>query len=164
MISLFSVRSERTFCEELGYNLLFRRFLDVVEPGFDPGVFSKNRQQRLVHAVGQALFDEVVGMAYQQDLLSDHHFAVDGTLIEAAPGFKTFRSWDEDDDPGNPNPVPVPPPSGCRVGSRPDSGVHSAAGHLQPAVLPILAIACCALLFWAISDARKLSGGSPKGD
>ena len=62
LLSRFSVRSERTFCEELGYNLLFRWFLDVV------------------------------GMAYQQDLLSDHHFAVDGTLIEAAAGFKPSAS------------------------------------------------------------------------
>ncbi len=92
LLSRFSVRSERTFCEKLGYNLLFRWFLDVVEPGFAPGVFSKNRQWRLAHAVGQALFDEVVGMAYQQDLLSDHHFAVDGTLIEAAAGFKPSAS------------------------------------------------------------------------
>ena len=88
--------------------------------------------------MGQALFDEVVGMAYQQDLLSDYHFTVDGTLIEAAAGFKTFRPWDEeampvdeDDDPGRPNPVPAPSPSGCCVGNRPDPGHRL----LRPAVL-----------------------------
>lgn len=155
--------SERFFCEELTYPLSYRWFLDVVESGFDPGFFSKNRQRWPAHAVGQALFDAVVGMTYQQDLLSDYHFAVDGTLIEAAAGFKTFRSWDEDDDPGNPNPVPVPCSSRHRAGGRPDLGPHSAADHLQPAVRadPGPVAPCCS---GAISGTRKLSGGLPEGN
>ena len=62
LISLYSVRSERAFCEELEYNLLFRWFLDMnlMERSFDPTVFTKNRNRLLEHRVGQALFDEVV--------------------------------------------------------------------------------------------------------
>ena len=62
LIALYSVRSERAFCEELDYNLLFRWFLDMnlMEPSFDPTVFTKNRKRLLEHRIGQALFDEVV--------------------------------------------------------------------------------------------------------
>ena len=110
LISLYSVRSERAFCEELEYNLLFRWFLDMnlMERSFDPTVFTKNRQRLVEHKIGQALFDEVVSEADQQGLLSDEHFSVDGTLIEAAASIKSFRSRQEerqppDDDPGNPS-------------------------------------------------------------
>ena len=60
LIALYSVRSERAFCEELEYNLLFRWFLDMdpIEPIFDPTVFTKNRERLLNHHVGQQLFDE----------------------------------------------------------------------------------------------------------
>ena len=86
LIALYSVRSERAFCEELEYNLLFRWFLDMdpIEPSFDPTVFTKNRERLLKHRAGQQLFDEVVGRAHDRGLLSDEHFTVDGTLIEAA--------------------------------------------------------------------------------
>jgi transposase len=79
------VRSERAFCEELDYNLL-RWFLDMqlMEPRFDATTFTKNRQRLLDHEVGRALFELVVGQAHERDLLSDEHFTVDGTLIEAA--------------------------------------------------------------------------------
>ncbi len=108
LICLYSVRSERAFCEELEYNLLFRWFLDMnlMEPSFDPTVFTKNRRRMLEHRIGQALFDEVVWEADREGLLSDEHFSVDGTLIEAAASIKSFRRRDEehqtpDDDPGN---------------------------------------------------------------
>ena len=83
LISLYSVRSERAFCEQLEYNLLFRWFLgmNLIEPSFDPTVFTKNRDRLLKHRVGQALFDEMVLEADRQGLLSDEHFTVDGTLI-----------------------------------------------------------------------------------
>ena len=110
LISLYSVRSERAFCEELEYNLLFRWFLDMnlMERSFDPTVFTKNRRRLLEHRIGQALFDQVVVKADLQGLLSDEHFSVDGTLIEAAASIKSFRRRDEehqppDDDPGNPS-------------------------------------------------------------
>ena len=86
LIALYSVRSERAFCEQLDYNLLFRWFLgmNLIEPSFDATTFTKNRERLLKHGVGQALFGEVVLEADRQGLLSDEHFTVDGTLIEAA--------------------------------------------------------------------------------
>ncbi|MDP2661520.1 MAG: IS5 family transposase [Dehalococcoidia bacterium] len=111
LISLYSVRSERAFCEELDYNLLFRWFLgmNLMERSFDPTVFTKNRQRLLEHQVGQQLFDEVVGQAQDLGLLSDEHFSVDGTLIEAAASLKSLTRRDgtpptlTDDDTGNPS-------------------------------------------------------------
>ena len=110
LIALFSVRSERAFCEELEYHRLFRWFLDMslLEPGFDASTFSKNRERLLRHEVGQQFFDEVVAQAQERKLLSDEHFTVDGTLIEAAAGLKSFKRRDAPpsdeppDDPGNP--------------------------------------------------------------
>ena len=110
LISLYSVRSERAFCEELDYNLLFRWFLgmNLMDRSFDPTVFTKNRIRLLEHRVGQQLFDEVVAEAHGRGLLSDEHFTVDGTLIEAAASLKSFKPRDgypppDDGDPGNPS-------------------------------------------------------------
>lgn len=111
LIDFYSVRSERAFCEELDYNLLFRWFLDMnlMEPSFDATTFTNNRERLLEHAIGQQLFDEVVGEAHARGLLSDEHFTVDGTLIEAAASLKSFKPRDgeppktTDDDPGNPS-------------------------------------------------------------
>jgi transposase len=110
LISLYSVRSERAFCEELDYQLLFRWFLDMglMESSFDATVFTKNRRRLLKHEVAQRFFDEVVRQAAGLGLLSDEHFTVDGTLIEAAASLKSFRPKDTPpsdtppDDPGNP--------------------------------------------------------------
>jgi transposase len=110
LISLYTVRSERAFCEELDYQLLYRWFLDMalLEPSFDPTAFTKNRQRLLKHEVAQRFFDEVVRQAAGLGLLSDEHFTVDGTLIEAAASLKSFRPKDKPpsgmppDDPGNP--------------------------------------------------------------
>ena len=79
-----------------------------MEPSFDPTVFTKNRERLLRHRVGQQLFDEVVREAGQRGLLSDEHFTVDGTLIEAAASLKSFKPRDgdpppTDGDPGNPS-------------------------------------------------------------
>lgn len=110
LIALYSVRSERAFCEELDYHLLFRWFLDMdlLEPSFVATTFSKNRQRLLEHAVAERFFAAVVGQAAGQGLLSDEHFTVDGTLIEAAASLKSFRPLNGPvaagpvDDPGNP--------------------------------------------------------------
>src|SRR6266849_3084595 len=110
LISLYSVRSERAFCEQLEYNELFRWFLgmNLIEPSFDPSTFSKNRQRLLDHNVAQQFFDQIVLAASRLDLLSDEHFTVDGTLIEAAASLKSFRpkgepaSAEPPDDRGNP--------------------------------------------------------------
>jgi transposase len=110
LIALYSVRSERQFCEQLGYNLLFRWFLDMEleEESFDASVFSKNRERLMEHEVGRQFFDAVVRQARQANLMSDDHFTVDGTLIEAWASLKSFRpkgedrSGDQDQgDPGN---------------------------------------------------------------
>ena len=97
LMSLYSVRSERAFCEELEYHLLFRWFLDLdlVEPGFDHSTFAKNRERLLRARVSQQFFDAVVLQADRLHLLSDEHFTVDGTLIEAAASLKSFRPKDE---------------------------------------------------------------------
>jgi transposase len=109
LIALYSVRSERAFCEELDYHLLYRWFLDMnlIEPSFDATTFTKNRERLLKHDVGQQLFTKVVVEADRRGLLSDEHFSVDGTLIEAAASLKSFKPRDgapppDDGDPGNP--------------------------------------------------------------
>ena len=111
LIALHSVRSERQFCEQLGYNMLFRWFLDMNpdEEAFDATVFSKNRRRLAEHDTGRALFAEVVRLADEQDLLSDEHFTVDGTIVEACAAVKSMRPRGESpadrpppDDPGNP--------------------------------------------------------------
>jgi transposase len=110
LIALYSIRSERAFCEELDYHLLYRWFLDMdlLEPGFDASTFAKNGQRLLQHDIAQQFFDEVVLGADRLGLLSDAHFTVDGTLIEAAASLKSFRPKQEPshteavDDPGNP--------------------------------------------------------------
>lgn len=110
LIALYSVRSERQFCEQLDYNLLFRWFLDMelMEESFDATVFSKNRERLMEHEVGRLFFEAVVGQARGSGLMSDDHFTVDGTLIEAWASLKSFRpkggdrpGGPEQGDPGN---------------------------------------------------------------
>src|SRR6266852_4610067 len=105
LISLYSVRSERAFCEELTYHLLFRWFLDMdlLEPSFDHSTFSKNRARLLRQRVSREFFDAVVFQADRLNLLSDAHFSVDGTLIEAAASLKSFRPKDEPPPPKRPD-------------------------------------------------------------
>lgn len=106
---LYTVRSERLLLEQLDYNLLFRWFvgLNMDDPVWDATVFSKNRERLLKGEVAQAFFEQVLKLARQKDLLSDEHFTVDGTLIEAWAGQKSFQKKDTPsgpvcDDPGNP--------------------------------------------------------------
>jgi transposase len=111
LIALYSVRSERQFCEQLDYNLLFRWFLDMEmnDASFDPTVFTKNRERLMEHEVGRRFFDAVVRQARSSGWMSDDHFTVDGTLIEAWASLKSVRPKGEDrsdrptdGDPGNP--------------------------------------------------------------
>jgi len=108
---LYSVRSERLLMEQLDYNLLFRWFvgLNTDEPVWDASTFSKNRDRLLDQQIAQFFFLEVVAQARAQGLLSDEHFTVDGTLIEAWASHKSVRPKDTaaadrepPDDPGNP--------------------------------------------------------------
>jgi transposase len=108
---LYTVRSERMLMEQLDYNLLFRWFvgMNMDEPVWVPTVYSKNRERLLDGDVAAAFFDQVLAEAEALDLLSDEHFTVDGTLLEAWAGQKSFRRKDQpekpdaQDDPGNPS-------------------------------------------------------------
>lgn len=93
LIALYSIRSERQFCEQLDYNLLFRWFLDmdILEDSFDHSVFTKNRERLMEHEVGSIFFDLIVRQARESGLMSDDHFTVDGTLIDAWASLKSFR-------------------------------------------------------------------------
>ncbi len=95
---LYSIRSERLLMESLDYNLLFRWFvgLSADDPIWDVTVFTKNRERLLRGDVAQAFFAAVLRQARAQGLLSDEHFSVDGTLVEAWAGQKSFRPKDEE--------------------------------------------------------------------
>ena len=95
---LYTVRSERMLVEQLEYNLLFRWFvgLELDDAVWDPTTFSKNRDRLLAGNVAEAFFEAVVEEARANGLLSDEHFTVDGTLIEAWAGQMSFRPRDED--------------------------------------------------------------------
>ena len=90
---LYSVRSERMLMEQLDYNLLFRWFvgLNMDDAIWDATVFTKNRQRLLDGNIAEAFFAAVLKQARQRDLLSDEHFTVDGTLLEAWAGHKSLR-------------------------------------------------------------------------
>jgi len=108
------VRSERLFCEQLGYNLLWLWFLDreLSQGSFDHSIFAKNYQRVLSTQVAQLFFAQVYELARQERWTSDEHFSVDGTLIESWASMKSFSRKDggdadkirrsKDDDPGNP--------------------------------------------------------------
>jgi transposase len=106
---LYSVRSERMLMEQMEYNLLFRWFvgLSANEPVWHPTVFTKNRDRLLEGAVAEEFFSLIVGQARGRNLLSDEHFTVDGTLIEAWAGQKSFQRKDKDKDHDPLNPPPV---------------------------------------------------------
>lgn len=101
LIALHSIRSERQFCEQLEYNLLFRWFvdMDMLEEAFDASTFSRNRERLMEHEVATLFFAAVREQA--ADLMSSEHFSVDGTLIEAWASLKSFRPKDSDDGDNN---------------------------------------------------------------
>jgi len=105
---LYSVRSERLLMEEIDYSLLYRWFvgMNLDEPVWDVTVFTKNRDRLLDADVAREFLSEVVKQAQEQNLTSDEHFTVDGTLVEAWASLKSFQRKDQEnqppDDPGNP--------------------------------------------------------------
>jgi transposase len=106
---LYTVRSERMLMEQLQYNLLFRWFvgLNMDEPVWDVTVFTKNRERLLKADVAKKFFQLVLEQAQSLDLMSDDHFTVDGTLLEACASLKSFKKVEggeqsPPDDPGNP--------------------------------------------------------------
>ena len=102
----YTIRSERMLMEQLEYNLLFRWFvgLSANEPVWHPTVFTKNRDRLLEGAVAEEFFSIVINQARGKRLLSDDHFTVDGTLIEAWAGQKSFQIKKKDDG------LKLPPP------------------------------------------------------
>jgi transposase len=105
----YSVRSEALLMEQLDYNLLFRWFvgLNMDEAVWDATTFTKNRDRLLEGDIAQEFFTAVLDQARGHGLLSDEHFTVDGTLLEAWASQKSFQRTDgppppRDDDPGNP--------------------------------------------------------------
>jgi transposase len=106
--ALYSVRSERMLMEQLDYNLLFRWFvgLNMDDAIWDVTVFTKNRERLLDGDIAEAFFQAVLQQARERGLLSDEHFTVDGTLLEAWASVKSYQRKDgknavPPDDPGN---------------------------------------------------------------
>ncbi len=97
LMAFYTVRSERHFCEQLRYNLLFKWFLDlnIQDEPFHPTTFTKNRERLLEADVARVLLKEVVCEARRRRLLSPDHFTVDGTLLEAWASHKSYRPRDE---------------------------------------------------------------------
>jgi transposase len=108
--AFFSVRSERQLMEQLDYNLLFRWFagLGVDDPVWDVTVFTKNRDRLLAGEIAAKFFRAVLGQPRVKGLLSDDHFSVDGTLIQAWASVKSFRPKDGSGEP------PAPGRNGAR--------------------------------------------------
>ena len=114
LMALYSVRSERLFCEQLAYNLLWLWFLDreLDEGSFDPTVFTHNYERVLSAEAAKLFFVEVYDLSRQEGWTSDQHFTADGTLVEAWASLKSFVRKDgkdqakivaaKEDDPGNP--------------------------------------------------------------
>lgn len=113
---LFSMRSERQLMEQLEYNLLFRWFvgLSIDEPVWVPTVFTKNRDRLLTTEMSQKLMAAILAHEKVAPLLSDDHFSVDGTLVEAWASFKSFKP--KAAAAGEPPPADPPPPGAGNTG------------------------------------------------
>lgn len=103
--ALYTVRSDRQLCARLQTDLMFRWFVDLPldEEVFDATVFSKNQERLLTHQVADLFFSEVVELARRHGWVSNDHFSVDGTLIEAWASLKSFRPKGTDSGPGGGN-------------------------------------------------------------
>ena len=107
--ALYTIRSERQLVEQLDYNLLFRWFVGLTmdDPVWDVTVYTKNRERLLEADVAAEFFEKVLSIARNNDLVSQEHFTVDGTLLEGWAGLKSFKpkkgkKSPPPDDPGNP--------------------------------------------------------------
>lgn len=103
LMVLYSIRSERQLMEQLNYNLLFRWFvgLEMDDPVWDVTVFTKNRERLIAGEVSQQLLLAVVEQARQEQLLSEEHFTVDGTLIQAWASAHSFKDKSDPPAPGS---------------------------------------------------------------
>lgn len=111
----FSIRSERQLVEQLEYNMMFRWFvgLNLDDDIWNHSTFTKNRDRLLEGEIAQRFFEEVLAMAKKQGLVSQEHFTVDGTIIEAWASHKSFQRKDDDSDDDE-------PPKGSGRGKNPD--------------------------------------------
>ncbi len=118
LMAMYSIRSERAFCERLNYDLLFKWFLDmrIDQAAFDASTFSKNRRRLLDHDIADEFFAAVVRQAKLRRYMSSDHFSVDGTLLEAWASHKSFK-------PKNPDGTP-PTPDGESGGRNAEVGWH----------------------------------------
>jgi len=105
LMALYSIRSERAFCDRLKTDLLFKWFLgmSMVDEVFDHSTFSANRQRLLDHDVSRLFFREVVHLARRRHLMSSEHFTVDGSLIAAWASMKSLRPRSGQDGPFPPS-------------------------------------------------------------
>lgn len=110
LMALYSIRSERQFCERLQDDLLFKWFLglNIIDPAFDHSTLSKNRERFLRDDIALALLGAVTREAQRRKLVSEDHFSVDGTLLQAWASLKSVRPRDEE------------PPAGGGGGRNPD--------------------------------------------
>ena len=99
LMAMYSIRSERAFCERLNYDMLFKWFLDLAidDRAFDPTTFTKNRQRLLDHDIADVFFAAVVEQAKLRRYMSSDHFSVDGTLLQAWASNKSFKPNDRSD-------------------------------------------------------------------
>jgi len=123
LMAMYSIRSERAFCERLNYDLLFKWFLDLAidAKAFDATTFSKNRRRLLDHEIADRFFAAVVSQAKLRRYVSSDHFSVDGTLLEAWASHKSFQPKDGP-------PSSVPPGRNAEVsfhGERRSNATHS---------------------------------------
>lgn len=134
LMALYSIRSERAFCERLNYDLLFKWFLDmrIDQPAFDATTFTKNRQRLLDHAVADEFFAAVVRQAKLRRYTSSEHFSVDGTLLKA---WRRTRAS---------NPKTVPRRTRLRVGTPRSAGTARNAPTTPTPPPPIPRPACIA--------------------
>jgi transposase len=114
LMAFYSVRSERQFCERLQYDMLFKWFLglNITDAAFDHSTFSKNRHRLMDNAIAEAVLGAVVREAQQRGLVSEEHFTVDGTLLQAWASMKSFV------------PRGQKPPEGGAGGKNPEVNFH----------------------------------------
>lgn len=100
LMAMYSIRSERAFCERLNYDMLFKWFLDLAidDRAFDATTFTKNRERLLDHQIADQFFAAVVVQAQLRRYMSSDHFSVDGTLLQAWASNKSFKPDQPTDD------------------------------------------------------------------
>src|SRR5215207_11356293 len=105
LMALYSICSDRAFCERLNYDLLFKWLLDmrIDQPAFDATTFTKNRTRLLEHEAADEFFAAVVRQAKLRRYISSDHFSVDGTLLQAWASHKSFKPKDGPPPPSDPS-------------------------------------------------------------